>query len=25
MEGYMVRSKIRDVVGTKFMRELVLK
>ena len=25
MEGYMDRSKIRDVVGTKFMRELVLK
>ena len=25
MEGYTDRSKIRDVVGTKFMRELVLK
>ncbi len=25
MQGYMDRSKIRDVVGTKFMREVVLK
>jgi len=25
MQGYMDRSKIREVVGTKFMRELVLK
>ena len=25
MQGYMDRSKVRDVVGTKFMRELVLK
>ena len=25
MEGYMDRSKIRDVMGTKFMRELILK
>jgi hypothetical protein len=25
MQGYMDRSKIRDVVGTKYMRELVLK
>src|SRR6266480_3569904 len=25
MQGYTDRSKIRDVVGTKFMRELVLK
>lgn len=25
MEGYTDRSKIRDVVGTKYMRELVLK
>ncbi len=25
MEGYMDRSKIRDVTGTKFMREVVLK
>jgi len=25
MQGYMDRSKIRDVVGTKFMRELILK
>jgi hypothetical protein len=25
MQGYMDRSKIRDVVGTKFMRELVLR
>jgi len=25
MQGYMDRSKIRDVVGTKFMRELRLK
>ena len=25
MEGYMDRSKIRDVVGTKFMREVILK
>jgi hypothetical protein len=25
MQGYMDRSKIRDVMGTKFMRELVLK
>jgi hypothetical protein len=25
MQGYMDRSKIRDVLGTKFMRELVLK
>ncbi len=25
MQGYIDRSKIRDVVGTKFMRELVLK
>ncbi len=25
MQGYMDRSKIRDVVGTKFMREVILK
>ena len=25
MQGYMDRSKIRDVMGTKFMRELILK
>jgi hypothetical protein len=25
MQGYMDRSKVRDVVGTKFMREVVLK
>ncbi len=25
MQGYMDRSKIRDVMGTKFMREVVLK
>jgi hypothetical protein len=25
MQGYMDRSKIREVMGTKFMRELVLK
>ena len=25
MQGYMDRSKIRDVMGTKYMRELVLK
>jgi hypothetical protein len=25
MQGYIDRSKIRDVQGTKFMRELVLK
>lgn len=25
MQGYMDRSKIRDVQGTKFMREIVLK
>jgi hypothetical protein len=25
MQGYMDRSKIREVVGTKFMRELILK
>ena len=25
MQGYTDRSKIRDVVGTKFMRELILK
>lgn len=25
MQGYMDRSKIRDVVGTKFMREVVLR
>ena len=25
MQGYVDRSKIRDVVGTKFMRELILK
>jgi hypothetical protein len=25
MQGYMDRSKIRDVQGTKFMRELILK
>ena len=25
MQGYMDRSKIRDVMGTKFMRELVLR
>jgi hypothetical protein len=25
MQGYMDRSKIRDVLGTKFMREVVLK
>ena len=25
MEGYMDRSKIRDVMGTKFMREVILK
>jgi hypothetical protein len=25
MQGYMDRSKIRDVLGTKFMREIVLK
>ena len=25
MQGYMDRSKVRDVVGTKFMRELILK
>jgi hypothetical protein len=25
MQGYSDRSKIRDVVGTKFMRELILK
>lgn len=25
MQGYVDRSKIRDVTGTKFMRELVLK
>lgn len=25
MQGYVDRSKIRDVVGTKFMRELMLK
>jgi hypothetical protein len=25
MDGYMDRSKIRDVMGTKFMRELILK
>jgi hypothetical protein len=25
MQGYMDRAKIRDVVGTKFMREIVLK
>ena len=25
MEGYMDRSKVRDVVGTKFMRELNLR
>jgi hypothetical protein len=25
MQGYIDRSKIRDVMGTKFMRELILK
>src|SRR5215203_1963099 len=25
MEGYIERSKVRDVEGTKFMRELILK
>jgi len=25
MQGYTDRSKIRDVMGTKFMRELILK
>jgi len=25
MQGYMDRSKIREVVGTKFMREVILK
>ena len=25
MQGYMDRSKVRDVMGTKFMRELILK
>jgi hypothetical protein len=25
MQGYVDRSKIRDVMGTKFMRELILK
>ena len=25
MQGYMDRSKIRDVMGTKFMREVILK
>ena len=25
MQGYIDRSKVRDVVGTKFMREVVLK
>jgi len=25
MQGYTDRSKIREVMGTKFMRELVLK
>ena len=25
IQGYMDRSKIRDVVGTKYMRELILK
>jgi len=25
MQGYMDRSKIRDVMGTKFMREIILK
>jgi hypothetical protein len=25
MQGYMDRSKIRDVTGTKYMRELILK
>jgi hypothetical protein len=25
MQGYVDRSKVRDVMGTKFMRELVLK
>ena len=25
MQGYMDRSKIRDVMGTKFMREMVLR
>ena len=25
MQGYIERSKIRDVMGTKFMRELILK
>jgi len=25
MQGYMDRSKIREVMGTKFMRELILK
>jgi hypothetical protein len=25
MQGYIDRSKIRDVVGTKFMREVILK
>lgn len=25
MQGYMDRSKVRDVMGTKFMREVILK
>ncbi len=25
MQGYMDRSKIRDIVGSKFMREIILK
>jgi len=25
MQGYMDRSKVRDVMGTKFMREIILK
>ncbi len=25
MQGYMDRSKVRDIVGTKFMREIVLR